>query len=189
MFCYAVMTPIPTLNTARLALRGFVDEDAPAYGAIRLHEKVVDWLPVPTPDQTPAEIASKTVRHFQECWAKDGFGPWAVCDRESGVLLGQCGLRWLDDFKGVEALWTIHPSRWGRGYASEAAAEALRFGFEQAGLKEIFAITLPTNLASRKVMEKIGMGYRKETTWKKFDLVYYDIDRAQWQKRWQSRRQ
>jgi ribosomal-protein-alanine N-acetyltransferase len=170
-----------TLTTARLALRPFTEADAPAYGAIRLHEKVVDWLPSPPKDENRAETAIRTIKHFQDCWATHGVGPWAVCDRESGILVGQCGLRHLDDFKGVEVLWTIDPSCWRRGYASEAAAESLRFGFEQAGLSEIFAITMPTNLASRKVMEKIGMRYRRETAWKGFDIVYYDIDRATWQ--------
>lgn len=181
MFCYAAMMPIPTLNTARLTLRSFSMDDAPAYAAIRLHEKVIDWLPRPPEGETRAETADRTIRHFQNCWTQHGVGPWAVCERETGRLLGQCGLRYLEDFRNVEVLWTIDPAYWGHGYASEAAAEALRFGFEQAGLKEIFAITMPTNLASRKVMEKIGLRYRKETSWKGFDIVYYDIDRATWQ--------
>jgi ribosomal-protein-alanine N-acetyltransferase len=183
MFCYAAMISIPTLNTARLTLRGFVDEDAPAYAAIRLHEKVVDWLPKPPEGETPVETAERTVKHFQATWAQHGIGPWAVCDRETGRLLGHCGLRYLDDFKAIEALWTFAPACWGRGYASEAAAESLRFGFESAGLKEIFAITLPTNKASRGVMEKIGMGYRREIEWKGFPIVWYDIDRTTWQSR------
>jgi ribosomal-protein-alanine N-acetyltransferase len=173
----------PTVTTARLILRPFTMDDAAAYADIRLHEKVIDWLPQPPSGESRAETAERTIRHFQECWAQHGFGPWAVCDRETGRLIGQCGLRYLDDFKGVEVLWTIDPSCWRRGYASEAAAESLRFGFDQAELEEIFAITLPTNTASRGVMEKIGMRYRRETAWKGFDIVYYDIDRATWQSR------
>jgi RimJ/RimL family protein N-acetyltransferase len=170
-----------TLATARLLLRPFTEGDASAYGAIRLHEKVVDWLPRPPQGEAPEETSMRTIKHFQDCWQLHGFGPWAVCDRESGTLVGQCGLRYLEDFNGVEVLWTIAPSCWRRGYASEAAAEALRFGFEQASLNDIFAITLPANTPSRRVMEKIGMSYRKETVWKGFDTVYYDIDRATWQ--------
>lgn len=173
----------PTLHTARLTLRPFTMEDAPAYVDIRLHEKVIDWLPHPVPGESRSETGERTIRHFADCWARHGVGPWAVCDRENGKLLGQCGLRYLDDFNGVEILWTIDPACWGRGYASEAAAESLRFGFEAAGLAEIFAITMPTNVRSRRIMEKIGMGYRRETVWKGFDIVYYDIDRPTWQSR------
>lgn len=176
---------IPTLTTARLTLRPFADSDAPAYAAIRLDEKVTPWLPSPPQGETPMATAARTVRHFQDTWTEHGVGPWAVCDRETGILLGHCGLRYLADFEGVEALWTLAPACWGRGYASEAAAESLRFGFEQAGLSEIFAITLPTNVASRKVMERIGMTYRKQTAWKGFDIVRYDIDRTTWQSRQQ----
>jgi len=171
----------PILNTARLTLRPFAADDAAAYAEIRLHEKVIDWLPAPPVGEAPMATAERTIKHFQDTWAEHGVGPWAVCDRETGRLLGHCGLRYLDDFKGVEALWTLEPACWGRGYASEAAAESLRFGFENADLKEIFAITLPTNKASRGVMEKIGLRYRRETSWKGFDIVYYDIDRATWQ--------
>jgi RimJ/RimL family protein N-acetyltransferase len=173
----------PTVHTARLILRSFTMDDADAYADIRLNEKVIDWLPRPPAGEARGETASRTIRHFADCWARHGVGPWAVCDRESGRLLGHCGLRYLDDFNGVEALWTLDPVCWGRGYASEAAAESLRFGFEVAGLAEIFAITMPTNLSSRKVMEKIGMRYRRELTWKDFDIVYYDIDRSTWQSR------
>ena len=187
MFCYAAMT-IPTLATARLLLRPFADADAPAYAAIRLHEKVADWLPRPPPGETPLMTAERTVRHFQDTWRDHGVGPWAVCERESGRLLGHCGLRWLEDFKAVEALWTIDPACWGRGYAGEAAAESLRFGFEEATLERIFAITMPTNAASRRVMERLGMGFRRETEWNGFAIVYYDIDRAQWREKWQSSR-
>jgi len=174
---------VPTLCTARLILRPFSNDDAPAYAVIRLDERVIDWLPRPPDGETPMATAERTLRHFQETWAEHGVGPWAVCDRETGALLGHCGLRYLDDFKGVEALWTLAPQCWGRGYASEAAAESLRYGFEQAGLDTIFAITLPGNLASRGVMAKIGMGYRRDTEWKGFDIVWYDIDRTTWQSR------
>ena len=136
---------IPVLTTARLLLRGFTEADAPAYADIRLHRKVVVWLPRPPESETPLATAERTVRHFCETWAQHGVGPWAVCDRENGRLLGHCGLRYLEDFNGVEALWTLDPTCWGRGYAREAAAESLRFGFEDAGLEKIFAITMPTN--------------------------------------------
>ncbi len=181
--------PPPTLHTARLILRPFIDDDAPAYAAIRLHEKVTPWLPPPPDGETPLQTAQRTIGQFGATWAAHGVGPWAVCGREDGRLLGHCGLRYLEDFAAVEALWTLDPACWGRGYASEAAAASLRFGFEQTGLEEIFAITLPANLASRTVMEKIGMSYRRETAWKGFDIVYYDIDRATWREKWQSRRQ
>lgn len=172
-----------TLTTARLILRPFMPSDAPAYALIRLHPKVMPWLPPPPDGEKPLATAQRMIDHFAQCWAEHGVGPWAVCDRQSGALLGHCGLRYLPDFDGVEALWTLHPDTWGRGLASEAAAASLDFGFGPAGLAHILAITLPDNRASRGVMEKLGMGYRRSLEWKGFTVVYYDIDRAAWHSR------
>jgi RimJ/RimL family protein N-acetyltransferase len=57
----------------------------------------------------------------------------------------------------VEVGWRLAYEFWGRGYASEAAQAALRFGFEERGLDEIVSVTVPANLRSRRVMEKLGM--------------------------------
>jgi RimJ/RimL family protein N-acetyltransferase len=57
----------------------------------------------------------------------------------------------------VEVEWRLHPDHWGHGYATEAAAASLRFGFEEAGLAEILAFTTTLNTRSQSVMERIGM--------------------------------
>jgi RimJ/RimL family protein N-acetyltransferase len=57
----------------------------------------------------------------------------------------------------VEVSWKLAREHWGHGYATEAASEALRFGFEQIGLEEIVAMTAPENERSRRVMERLGM--------------------------------
>jgi ribosomal-protein-alanine N-acetyltransferase len=57
----------------------------------------------------------------------------------------------------VEIGWRLCRAHWGQGYATEAARAALAFGFEQAGLNEIVALTVPDNARSRAVMERLGM--------------------------------
>ena len=57
----------------------------------------------------------------------------------------------------VEVEWRLHPDHWGHGYASEAAAASVRFGFDEAGLEEIIAFTTTLNTRSQAVMERIGM--------------------------------
>jgi RimJ/RimL family protein N-acetyltransferase len=66
----------------------------------------------------------------------------------------------------VEVGWSIHPDRQGEGFASEAARASIEWGFEVCGLEEIVSFTVPSNLPSRRVMEKIGMTHER------------DIDRA-----------
>jgi ribosomal-protein-alanine N-acetyltransferase len=58
---------------------------------------------------------------------------------------------------------------------------SLRYGFEDLGLERIISITLPTNVASRRVMEKTGLTFRGETHWRGFDVVWYAIDRQGWE--------
>ena len=87
----------------------------------------------------------------------------------------------------MEVLWSLHPDAWGQGYAAEAARAALAYGFETLGLDRIFAITLEENRASRAVMERIGLTYRKRVDYKGFtDIVWYDIDRTAYAERMSS---
>ena len=67
------------------------------------------------------------------------------------------GERWIPAAPAVEAGWRLHPDHWGHGYATEAAAASLRYGFGEAGLDEIVAYTTTVNTRSQAVMERLGM--------------------------------
>ena len=68
-------------------------------------------------------------------WELRGTGHWALEEKDSGRFVGSAGLKRPEhhDRPGVEVGWTLHPSQWGRGYATEAGAEAVRYGFEELG--------------------------------------------------------
>jgi ribosomal-protein-alanine N-acetyltransferase len=72
---------------------------------------------------------------------------------------------------------------WGQGLASEAAQAALAYGFERVGLERIIALTRPENIASRRVMEKLGMRYEKNLQIFHLEAVYYAITRDAWRQR------
>jgi ribosomal-protein-alanine N-acetyltransferase len=97
------------------------------------------------------------VEHF----AARGYGLWAVEVPGEAEFIGFVGLsvpRFQAHFTpAVEVGWRLATFAWGRGYATEAAREALRFGFEEAGLAEIVSFTAPVNERSRAVMRRIGM--------------------------------
>jgi ribosomal-protein-alanine N-acetyltransferase len=91
----------------------------------------------------------------------DGFGFWAVEEGRSGVLLGATGLLRVS-FEApfapaVEVGWRFARHAWGHGYATEAAAAALSFGFDACELEEIVAMAVPHNERSLAVMERLGM--------------------------------
>lgn len=109
--------------------------------------------------------------------ATGGVGHWWWREHESGALVAQAGLN-STDVEGepvVEVGWSVDPERWGEGFAPEAALAALEWGFDVAGLKRIVSFTMPSNVASRRVMEKIGMSYVRDFERKGLEHVLFEI--------------
>jgi ribosomal-protein-alanine N-acetyltransferase len=88
-----------------------------------------------------------------------GFGLWAVELRTTHEVLGAAGLNHLADTPEIEVGYRFLRKLWGNGYATEAARASIEFGLDELHLERIVAVTLPTNRASRHVMEKCGMAY------------------------------
>jgi RimJ/RimL family protein N-acetyltransferase len=95
-----------------------------------------------------------------------------VVERESGRLIGDCGLFPMDGVgPDVELAYGLAPDVWGRGYATEAAAACVRAGFEQLALERIVADVDPSNPSSIRVLEKIGMRLEREESGKRYYAV------------------
>lgn len=142
---------IRELPTERLLLRGWTDEDRPAYAAVNVDPRVMATIgPVMTREQCDAHI-DRMVAH----WAEHGYGLW--CVDLGGACIGFTGLATPDFMPVVEVGWRLHSDHWGHGYAPEAARAALAFGFDVCGLDEIVSFTWVGNANSRRVMEKVGM--------------------------------
>ena len=171
---------IPVLETPRLRLREWRFDDIEPLAEINAHPDVSPMVGFLDREGTEWQVAAVVAQ-----WEVEGFGLWAVEDRETGRFVGRIGLTRQVDFgpepEPVEVGWTLHPDVWGRGLATEGAAESLRYGFEDAGLDRIVSITLPENARSRRVMEKLGLSYVGQTHWRTFDHVWYAIDRVYWQ--------
>ena len=170
------------VTTERLSLRPLLPADAEDYAAMRFHPEVARWLP-PAPGKTLegdfVAAAHAAIERFAASWQERRLAPWGVF--REGRLIGHAGLNFIEQFDGVEVLWSLHPDAWGRGYATEAARAALAYGFETLELDSIFAITLEENRASRSVMERLGLSYRKRVDYKGFtDIVWYEVDREAW---------
>jgi RimJ/RimL family protein N-acetyltransferase len=147
------------LQTERLVLRPWRDDEAPRLLDIQSRVEVMTWLgddePVLMKDL--AEAHAK-IERYHVLSATAPLGCWAVEIRETGVVAGTVLLLELPNAEDheVEIGWHLHPDSWGRGYASEAARALLAHGFE-AGLSEILAVTHLDNFPSQGVCRKIGM--------------------------------
>ncbi len=147
----------PTLETERLLLRTWKTKDRVPFAVINSDPDVMEHFPAPMTAEESDQFARRIDRHF----AQHGFGLWAVEIKWARRFIGFCGLA-VPTFEThftptVEIGWRLAKDSWGTGYATEAAAAVLEFGFEEAGIDPILSWALPANDRSTRVMERIGM--------------------------------
>ncbi len=148
---------IKPLLTDRLILREFVASDFDALREIDSDPEVLRFRSrsVITPADTREFLAQAEAQAVEQPRQQYAL---AITRRDDGRLLGACGLIIASSRYDEAYLWyVINRQDWGKGYATEAASRLLRFGFEEAGLRHIFAECQLDNLASARVLEKIGM--------------------------------
>jgi len=151
------MADIIELETARLRLRQWRHSDREPFAALNSDGRVMRYFPVPlTRDASDAMI-----ERCQRLIEQRGWGLWAVERKDGDAFVGFVGLHIpvpdLPCSPCVEAGWRLAFEHWGHGFATEAAAEALRFGFETLALTEIVSFTSLCNRPSIAVMQRLGM--------------------------------
>lgn len=97
-------------------------------------------------------------------YAQNGYGLWRVARREDDSPIGICGLVRRDGLEAPDVGYAFLEESWGQGYAVEAAAATLDYARRTLGLSVILAITKPGNQASMRVLEKIGLRFKKMIT-------------------------
>ena len=146
-----------TLESERLLLRPWRDEDIEAWVALCADARVMEFFPS-TVERAESERTANRLRLLHE---RDGYGWWVVQTREDPAFIGAIALQQVP-FEAAftpafEIGWRFFPSAWGKGYATEGARAALIFAFERLGLEEVVALTATLNRRSRRVMERLGM--------------------------------
>ena len=145
------------LTTARLSLRQPAQADAVAILEILSSPSVVQH----NPSDLVTELgdAEALVSQWLAHWDRYGFGNCCVFEEKTGRLVGNCGVRWMT-IHGASVLllmYRFHPSAWGLGYATEAAAAVLRWAHEMLPSDVVVARVRPTNLASQRVATRVGL--------------------------------
>lgn len=175
----------PALETDRLVLRPLRGDDAAAVFAYASSARVAEpmtWEPHRSIDDTYEFLV------FAEASYGDGhLDPYAMVLRDSGLLIGTVGCRWISRPSAcLELGYALGEPHWGAGYATEAAAAVVDFAFREAGAERVQARVRPDNARSRRVVEKLGMrlegtlrhSVRKGDRW--HDAWVLSVLRAEW---------
>jgi RimJ/RimL family protein N-acetyltransferase len=146
-----------SLRTDRLLLRRWRTSDREPFQALNADPRVMEYFPAMlTPEET-GEAIGRIENHFS-C---HGFGLFAAELIDEQKFIGYVGL-WVPSFNAsfmpaVEIGWRLAFDHWGRGLATEGARAVLDHAFETVGLESVVSFTVPANIRSRRVMEKLGM--------------------------------
>jgi RimJ/RimL family protein N-acetyltransferase len=156
MMTAATAAPIG-LETPRLHLRDWTDEDLPAFAAMNADAETMRYFPKPLSRRSSDALAALIRGNM----AKHGWGLWAVQVRTGPRFAGFIGLA-VPSFEAhftpaVEIGWRLARDCWGRGYATEGAQAVLAFAFSRLNLAELVSFTATNNQRSRAVMERLGM--------------------------------
>ena len=167
---------IDSIETARLTLRHFQDQDVDALYKIQRDADAMRYTYC-APSRAEAE---QRLRAYADLWGELGYAPWTAILRAESRIIGWGGLN-IDPFDpgwGVEVAYFFHPSYWGRGFATELVRASLEHGFLQHGLETIRAFAHRENIGSIRVLEKCG--FRFAGFEPQLDRNRYRIDRNDW---------
>jgi RimJ/RimL family protein N-acetyltransferase len=183
------------LTTERLVLREFTVDDWPAVLAYQSDPRYLRYYP---PTHTTVDDARAFVRRLVE-WQREQPRrryQMAVVLAAEGRLIGNCGIRMAapeapgDTFFRADMGYEIAPTHWGQGYATEAARAMLAYGFERLNLYRVWAQCVADNLASARVLEKLGMRLEgrlrdnEQFKGRRWDTLLYAILEPEWRAKW-----
>ena len=150
------MRPFERIQTTRLVMRRWTDADREPFAAMNADPQVMAYFPA----RLTRTESDALVDRIEEQFDAYGYGLWALERRDDGAFLGFTGLAHvrpgLPFSPALEVGWRLVAAAWGQGFATEAAREALRVGFESRH-DEIVSFTAVVNAPSRRVMERLGM--------------------------------
>jgi RimJ/RimL family protein N-acetyltransferase len=145
---------IPTVETERLVLRAFRDDDLDAFAAMSADPEVMRYIG--SGETLGRDAAWRNLAGFNGHWSLKGCGMWAIERKSDGAFLGRVGLHHPPYWPALEAGWTLARAAWGQGYAREGAAEALAFARRELPPQRLVSFIQLGNQRSVKVALALG---------------------------------
>ena len=151
------------LETDRLLLREFVEDDAESFFKLNTDPEVMRFVP-DKPLLNVEQARQTLIDHPIADYRRYGFGRGACILKSTGEQIGFAGLKYLDELGEIDVAYRLLPAHWGQGLATEVALASVRYGFAALGLKRIIGLVMPKNIASVRVLEKTGLRYSGTVT-------------------------
>ncbi len=165
------------IETERLRLRPYGAGDLDLLAGMYADEAVTAFTLLGR--HTRAE-AKETLDGYLRTWRDVGYGMRAAFRKHDGAFVGECGL-FIRSATGETALrYALLPRCWGLGLATEAVRATLDDAFAAKGLPRVDAVVQVENAASRRVMEKLGIGTVRTARGRHGDLLIYTLTREEW---------
>lgn len=170
-FCLSTMKTI--LETDRLLLREFDISDAENFYQLNLNPNVIKY----TGNSAFKGIneAKEFIENYSD-YKRNGYGRWAVINKSTNQFLGWCGLKYDDKLDETDIGFRFFEHYWNLGFATESAKACIDYGFNELHLKMIVGRAMKENLASIKVLEKIGLHYDRDFDFDGKNGVIYKIE-------------
>jgi RimJ/RimL family protein N-acetyltransferase len=169
------MSQIPTIGTSRIKLRAFRATESDDLHKILLNPNVLRYFPPANPPSL-AKV-QKLVESQQKHWQEYGFGWWTLALQGTDQLIGWCGLNFLPETDEVELKYLLAEEFWGRGIATEASRVSLDYALSSTDLNQIIGLVHPDNIASQRVLEKVGMSFLDRKEYFGMECFRYSVDR------------
>lgn len=160
-------------ETPRLLLRQFTEEDAPLIYKLNSDPEIVKYVHEPVLENEVQ--AKKILTHYILLQYQLNLGRWAIHTKANNEFIGWCGLKYIEETGIIDLGYRLLKFAWGKGYATEAAKYTLDYGLRDLKIEVITGMAHIENIASLKVLEKIGMNFSKEDIVDKQPVKVYTI--------------
>ncbi|MCW3167145.1 GNAT family N-acetyltransferase [Chryseobacterium sp. 09-1422] len=160
------------IETERLYLREFDISDAESFFELNLNPNVIKYTGNSAfKDIDEAKVFLENYSDYQ----RNGFGRWAVINKSTQEFLGWCGLKYSEELDETDIGFRFFEHFWNQGFVTESAKVCIDYGFNELNIKTIIGRAMKENIASIKVLEKIGLQYERDFDFDGHDGAVYSV--------------